>query len=301
LYTTKNITTGWGLAQVKQKLQDYKMLIKLNLSLMVVFSSMVGYWVSPNVLGIDWVNAIILFAGGLCVTGAANACNEIMELHTDKLMKRTSTRPIPTGRMSVGEAMIFATVALIVGLALLWINFNLLTAFLSLASFVLYVLAYTPLKRISNINVFVGAIPGAMPALIGWCAANNNLAIGAWVLFILQFMWQFPHFWSIAWLAHDDYTAAGLKMLPTNSKDNRFTSMQCVHYTIALLSLSVLPVLLHLTGWWAVAIIALGGLYFVYRAILFYKHNDNPSARQLMFASFFYLPIVYIALLIDKL
>jgi heme o synthase len=283
----------------KQKLQDYKLLIKLNLSLMVVFSSMVGYWVAPNVSFKLW-DSVLLFLGGLLVTGSANACNEIMEQNTDKLMKRTATRPLPTGRMSQTEAMIFAAVALITGITILWIQFNLLAAFISLISFVIYVLAYTPLKRISNINVFVGAIPGALPALIGWSAATGTVSTGGWALFALQFLWQFPHFWSIAWLAHDDYTNAGLKMLPTGSKENRFTSMQCVHYTIAILTLSVLPKLVGITGWWAVVLITLASIYFLARAILFFKHNDNITAKKLMFASFFYLPIVYIALLIDK-
>jgi protoheme IX farnesyltransferase len=280
-------------------LRDYKLLVKLNLSLMVVFSSLVGYYVAPNV-GFDIVNLLLLFLGGMLVTASANACNEIMEQHSDKLMKRTSTRPLPTGRMDVKEAMTFAAIALVSGILILWIRFNLLAAFISLFSFVLYVLAYTPLKRISNINVFVGAIPGALPALIGWAAATGTVSLGGWCLFGLQFMWQFPHFWAIAWLAHDDYKAAGLKMMPTNSKDNRFTSMQCVQYCVAILTLSILPVLTHIGGWIAVSIISVAGAYFLYRAINFYRYNDDAHARQLMFASFIYLPLVYLALIIDK-
>jgi heme o synthase len=282
-----------------QKVQDYKLLVKLNLSLMVVFSSLVGYWVAPNV-SFDFWKLTMLFLGGMLVTGSANACNEIMESTTDAIMKRTSTRPLPTGRMDVREAMIFAAVALISGLAILWIQFNLLCAFISLASFVLYVLAYTPLKKVSSINVFVGAIPGALPALIGWAAATNGLALGGWCLFALQFLWQFPHFWSIAWLAHEEYTKAGLKMLPTENKESKFTSMQCVHYCVAILSLSFLPVLTGIGAWISVVIISAAAMYFLYRAILFYKYNDAKTARMLMFASFFYLPLVYLALIIDK-
>jgi heme o synthase len=266
---------------------------------MVVFSSLVGYYVAPNA-GFDIVNLFLLFLGGMLVTASANACNEIMEQHSDKLMKRTSTRPLPTGRMDVKEAMTFAAIALVSGILILWVRFNLLAAFISLFSFVLYVLAYTPLKRISNINVFVGAIPGALPALIGWAAATGTVSLGGWCLFGLQFMWQFPHFWAIAWLAHNDYKAAGLKMMPTNSKDNRFTSMQCVQYCVAILTLSILPVLTHIGGWIAVSIIGVAGAYFLYRAINFYRYNDDAHARQLMFASFIYLPLVYLALIIDK-
>lgn len=296
---TQNISLTLG-QLIKAKLQDYKMLVKLNLSLMVVASSVVGYWIVPG-MHFNVLNFTLLFLGGLLITGAANASNEIIELQTDKLMKRTATRPLPAGRMSVTEAVIFASIALILGLAILWIQFNLLTAFLSLFSYVLYVLAYTPLKKVSNINVFVGAIPGAMPALIGWAAATNNLSTGAWCLFALQFLWQFPHFWSIAWLAHDDYTAAGLKMLPTNSKDNNFTALQCVYYTLAILTFSILPKLVGITGWVAVILIALASLYFLYRAVNFLKTNKDKEARLLMFASFFYLPIVYVALIIDKI
>jgi protoheme IX farnesyltransferase len=297
---TKSHTQIGFVAAVIQKLQDYKQLIKLNLSLMVVLSSVIGYWVAPNV-GFEPLNMFILFIGGLLVTGAANACNEVWEQDTDALMKRTSNRPLPSGRMSCTEAVSFAVLSLALGLALLWWKFNLLCAFISLVSFVLYVLAYTPLKKVSPINVFVGAIPGALPALIGWSAATGTVSLGGWSLFALQFLWQFPHFWSIAWLAHDEYKKAGMKMLPTNTKDNNTTSLQCVQYTIVLMAFSIMPFLTHITNWRASALIALAGAGFLYKAIQFYKTNQDAQARQLMFASFIYLPAVYIALIIDKL
>ncbi len=283
-----------------QKAKDYKQLVKLNLSLMVVFSCVVGYWINPSV-GFEPLHMLWLFLGGMLVTGAANAANEVWEQHTDKLMKRTATRPLPAGRMESSEAIAFAVIALALGIGLLWWKFNLLSAFISLVSFVLYVLAYTPLKKVSPINVFVGAIPGALPALIGWSAASNSIGIAGWSLFALQFLWQFPHFWSIAWLAHDDYKKAGLKMLPTNSKDNNYTSIQCVHYTLALLAFSIMPYITGVTGWIAPIIIAGAAIYFLYRAIQFFKTNQDAQARQLMFASFIYLPAVYIALIIDKI
>jgi heme o synthase len=279
---------------------DYKLLVKLNLSLMVVFSSVVGYLVAPNV-NFNLLQVCLLFIGGLCVTGAANACNEVMEQNTDKLMKRTANRPLPSGRMGNVEAVSFAVIALITGLAIMWTQFNLLSAFLSLASFVLYVLAYTPLKKVSAINVFVGAIPGAMPALIGWAAATDGLSIAGWSLFMIQFLWQFPHFWAIAWVAHEDYSKAGLKMLPQSEKDSNYTAIQCLHYTFALLLCSAMPFITGLTSVWAVLVIAIAAFWFLFKAYKFTKNTADLVARQVMFASFIYLPIVYLAFLIFKI
>lgn len=293
---TTNSTKQFLIAKVK----DYKALIKLNLSLMVVFSSIVGYWIAPQT-SFSVVNFSLLFLGGLLVTGAANACNEIMEQNTDLLMRRTADRPLPSGRMSNAEAAIFAFVALFAGLGILWYQFNLLSAFISLISFVLYVLAYTPLKKISPINVFIGAIPGALPALIGWSAATDSLSLGGWALFALQFIWQFPHFWAIAWVAFDDYKKAGLKMLPTDNKESRYTSVQCLYYTLALLLCSGLPFLFNIAGLWSVVLISLAGIWFLYRAVQFYQDNSDAKARALMFASFVYLPVVYLAFFIDKI
>jgi heme o synthase len=294
------IKTSHGKDFFITKLKDYKALVKLNLSLMVVFSSIVGYWAAPET-SFNVVNFILLFLGGLLVTGAANACNEIIEQSTDKLMRRTADRPLPSGRMSNTEAVGFAVFSLIGGLAILWSQFNLLCAFISLVSFVLYVLAYTPLKKVSSINVFVGAIPGALPALIGWSAATNSVSLGGWSLFILQFLWQFPHFWAIAWVAYDDYKNAGLKMLPSENKQSNFTSIQCLYYTFALLLCSGLPFMTGVTGLWAVLLIVIASLWFLYRAFQFYKENSDSKARGLMFASFIYLPIVYLAFFIDKI
>jgi heme o synthase len=298
LITNQNISINLG-ATIVQKVKDYKALVKLNLSLMVVFSSVVGYWIAPTV-GFEPINMLWLFLGGMCVTGAANACNEVWEQNTDKLMKRTATRPLPAGRMQSSEAIGFAVIALLTGLSILIWKFNILSAFISLISFVIYVLAYTPLKKISPINVFVGAIPGALPALIGWSAATNTVSMAGWTLFALQFLWQFPHFWAIGWLGFDDYKKAGLKMLPVNNKDSNYTSMQCVFYTAVLMVFSIMPWLTGITSWVAPLIIMIGGAWFLYKAILFSKTNQDAQARQLMFASFIYLPVVYVALIIDK-
>ncbi len=289
----------WGIAFM-QKLKDYKQLVKLNLTLLVVIGSVVGYLIVPGI-GFSLAKVLYLFVGGFLVTAAANACNEVFEMHSDAFMKRTAVRPLPTNRMSSTEALVFAFVALLLGSIILYWQFNLPTTLLSILSFSLYVMLYTPLKKMSSICVFVGAFPGALPVLIGWVAGANNISIAGLTLFLIQFLWQFPHFWSIAWLGAEDYEKAGLKMLPSKDKKSKFTAMQTVFYTFALLLMSLMPKLTGLTNWLGVAIIAIAGLWFLYKAILFYKTNQNAEAKQLMFASFLYLPIVYVALLIDKI
>jgi heme o synthase len=294
----QNISLPMGLA-LMQKLKDYKQLIKLNLSLMVVFGSVVGYLIVPGV-DVSIVKISWLFIGGMLVTAAANACNEVFEIETDALMNRTGNRPLPTKRMTIFEALSFAFVALLAGCFIMYWQFNLLSTLLSVLSFAIYVMLYTPLKRMSSICVFVGAIPGALPVLIGWVAGANSITYAGLALFIIQFLWQFPHFWAIAWVGNDDYSKAGLKMLPNADKESKFTALQCVLYTIALLAMSLLPKLTGISNWLAVAIIAAAGIWFLYNAIVFYKSNTKAAARKLMFASFIYLPLVYIALLIDK-
>jgi heme o synthase len=295
----QNISQPMSLA-LMQKLKSYKQLVKLNLSLLVVFGSVVGYLIVPGV-AITASKIIWLFIGGMLITASANACNEVFEMDTDLIMKRTSTRPLPTGQMSILEALSFAFIALIIGCVIMYWQFNLLSTLLSVLSFAIYTMLYTPLKRISSICVFVGAIPGALPVLIGWVAGANSITYAGLTLFILQFLWQFPHFWAIAWIGNDEYKKAGLKMLPNANKESKFTALQCVLYTSALLAMSVLPKFTGISNWLAVIIIAIAGIWFLYNAILFYKSNTKEDARKLMFASFIYLPLVYIALLIDKI
>jgi Polyprenyltransferase (cytochrome oxidase assembly factor) len=238
--------------------------------------------------------------GGLLVTAAANSTNEIIERHTDALMRRTFSRPLPANRMSVAEAAIFSAVALIAGLWLLS-HFNALTVWISLFCYGLYAFIYTPLKRITPFSVLIGAIPGSLPCLIGWVAATNHLgSLGAWTLFIIQFFWQFPHFWAIAWLGHEDYTKAGLNMLPTQEKVGSYTASQCVLYSAVLIPLSVLPMVADIGGWLSAVGLLLAAIWLLYHAVRFLKVNSDERAKQVMFASFVYLPIVLITLLIDK-
>ncbi len=282
------------------KWKDYQALMKLKLSLLVVFSSVIGYIIVPNV-AFNIVKILALFIGGLLVTGAANAANQIWETEEDKLMKRTKTRPLPEARMHKNEALLFIVLTLSSGLFILFQQFNFLTAAISLLSFIFYVFAYTPLKKVSPIAVLVGAIPGSLPCLIGWVAgANDVISLGAWTLFSIQFFWQFPHFWSIAWIANDDYTKAGMKMLPQQGKESKFTAIQCVLYSALLIPLGYLPYLSGLTSILGTIALMLAGIGFTFVALQFLKENSDLKAKKLMFASFIYLPIILFVFLIDK-
>jgi protoheme IX farnesyltransferase len=201
---------------------------------MVVFSTVVCFLIAPNELHFvrnKIISVLLLFVAGMLVTGSANAINQVIEKDTDAIMKRTAKRPVASGRMSVKEAMSFAIVAGITGVFILWHFFNYQSALIGLFSLLLYGLVYTPLKKINSIAVLIGAIPGALPCLIGWVAAygNDDIAwIGAWIVFGIQFFWQFPHFWAIAWLAHQDYTVAGFKLLPGDKGPTKFTALQTI-------------------------------------------------------------------------
>ena len=223
-----------GSFKIAEKLKDYMLLVKFNLSFMVVFSAVISYLLAPRVKEYDWKAIILLFVGGMLVTGSANAINQAMEKQTDAMMKRTAGRPVASGRMSEAEAMSFAVICGLAGTMLLW-HFNFLTALLSVISLFFYAFIYTPLKKVSSLAVLVGAIPGAMPCLIGWAAGNDSLSAGGWILFALQFFWQFPHFWAIAWIAHKDYTAAGFKLLPSGEGQTKYSALQAVIYSLLLL------------------------------------------------------------------
>lgn len=287
-------------ALVLARIKDYSQLLKPNLSFMVVFSSVVGYLLAPGIT-FAWKEVILLFAGGLLVTGAANTINQILERDSDQLMKRTMLRPMPDGRMGVAEAWAFAIITCIAGVTLLGFFFNPLAGILSFISLLLYAFAYTPMKKIHPIAVFIGAIPGALPPLIGWVAATGYISVEGCVLFLIQFFWQFPHFWAIAWVGYDDYEKAGIRMLPSRDGKTRFTGLQCMFYSLVLIPMAVMPRFTNMvgnTGMWIC--IACGVLYFVASAAFFIK-NDYKSAKRVMFTSFIYLPVVLLALLFDKI
>ncbi|WP_133274605.1 heme o synthase [Hymenobacter radiodurans] len=281
------------------KLKAYFQLLKFRLSITVAFSSAIGYLLGVHEL--DWSRALLVMLGGLAVTGSANTINQIHERDLDKLMKRTAKRPLPTGVLSISEAWVFAIVLGLAGLGLLATYFNLLTAALSLLSLILYGFIYTPLKTISPICVFVGAIPGGMPPLIGWVAATGVLGVEAWVLFGIQFMWQFPHFWAIAWVLDEDYKRAGFKMLPTPGGKDLRTAFQIMTYTLLLIPLSLLPLQFGMAGKISAMIAVVCGVLFLMQTFYLMRTCSKKAAMNIMFGSFLYLPIVQIALVFDKL
>lgn len=281
------------------KAKAYFKLLKFRLSFTVAFSSAIGY-----ILGFpeaSYLSIALVMLGGLLVTGAANIINQIIERDLDSMMKRTAKRPLPTGQVFVTEAVVFAAVLGVSGLALLGLYFNMLTAALSLLSLVLYGFVYTPLKRISPICVFVGAIPGGMPPLIGWVAATGILGAEAWILFGIQFIWQFPHFWAIAWVLDDDYKKAGFKMLPMEGGKNLKTAIQIMIYTLVLIPLSLLPLQFGMTGTTSALIAVVCGVLFLAQTFYLMRTCSKKAAMSIMFGSFLYLPIVQIAFVLDKL
>ena len=290
------------------KVKDYFQLIKFTLSFMVVFSTVVSFLIAPNELHYfrsKVVSVLLLFVGGMLITGSANAINQVLEKNTDALMKRTAKRPVASGRMSANEATIFAILTGIIGVFILAYWFNFESALVGLFSLLLYGFVYTPLKKVNSVAVLIGAIPGALPCLIGWVAATGDFSIGGWVLFGIQFLWQFPHFWAIAWLAHEDYTTAGFKLLPGDKGPTKFTALQCVIYSALMIPFGLLPYFTgiidtELRGLITTSILFLCNLWMVYVSILLFISMDVKSARKVMFSSYFYLMIVLLALFIGR-
>ncbi|MGX5817911.1 heme o synthase [Chitinophaga lutea] len=284
---------------IASRVKDYFMMMKFTLTFMVVFSSVVAYLLVPGV-EFDLIKVLLLFAGGILVSGSANVINQILEKETDKLMARTATRPLPAGRLSISEASVVAIVTGAAGIAIMGFGFNWLSAGLSLFSLVLYGFVYTPWKKWNSLAVLVGAFPGALPLLIGWAAGANTLSEGGWALFAIQFLWQFPHFWAIAWVAHKDYTRAGFKLMPSERGPGKMIALQTVMYTILLIPAGIAPYLLGITGYISAIVAIVIGLFFVMRAVNLYRKCDVPAARKLMFGSYIYLTVILLALLFDK-
>ena len=282
------------------RIQDYIQLTKFRLSSLVVFSAAMGYIIAMG-RGFSWFSLFVLSVGGFLVTGASNTFNQIVEKDIDKLMTRTMNRPLPTGRMNVSEAYIAGFAMAISGASLLWIGLNPLCAILSLISLLLYVLVYTPSKKITPFSVLIGAIPGAFPPLLGWVAGRNEIGMEALVLYAVQFIWQFPHFWAIAWVLHDDYTKAGFKMLPTGQGRTKGSAFQTLVYTICLIPMAIFPVVFGFVGIVATVLMIITGMIFTYQALQLFNKCDIESAQRLMFGSFFYLPVVQIIWMINKL
>jgi protoheme IX farnesyltransferase len=277
-------------------------LMKLRLSFLVVFSAVVSFaMASKSFSSIDWTAVLLLVCGGFLVTGASNGFNQIIEKDLDKLMNRTQQRPLPQERLGVVDALIFSSISGVLGIWILWHFMNPLSGILGLVALVSYVLIYTPLKRITPFAVFVGAFPGAIPPMLGWVAATNDLGLQALVLFSVQFIWQFPHFWSLAWVLDDDYKKAGFRLLPSPKGRSKATAIQILIYNVGLIPISLLPFAFKMSGIISAVICVVAGLFFLYKAWLLFKSGEVADARKLMFASFIYLPIVQLALMFDKI
>ncbi len=279
---------------------DFKEITKARLAVSVVFSSIAGYLLGTT--EIDFLSILLLAFGGYCMVGASNAYNQVIEKDLDALMNRTKNRPIPAGRISVNKAMIMAVVLTGIGLISLYV-LNPKTAMFGAISIFLYTSVYTPLKTKTPLCVFVGAFPGAIPFMLGWVAATNDFGIEPGTLFMIQFFWQFPHFWALAWMLDEDYKKGGFKMLPTGKKD-KGTALQIIMYTIWMIVVSVIPAFgftgrLHLSVVAAVIVFLMGLVMLVY-AFKLYEKRDNPSAKKLMLASVSYITLMQIVYVIDK-
>jgi len=285
---------------LKSFVSDFKQLTKIGLSLSVVFSAVAGYLLGADVVNV-WI-VIQLAIGGYLMVGASNAFNQIIEKDTDALMERTKNRPLPTGRMKVSTALVIAIAFTILGIGILY-TINEKSALFGAISIFLYTSAYTPLKSVSPLAVFVGAIPGAIPFMLGWVAATDQFGVEAGFLFLIQFFWQFPHFWAIGWLQFEEYKKAGFNMLPMTKKD-KGAIKQIIFYTVIMILVSIAPVL-KVTGAFYIypltaVIIALAGCSMLYYGVQLYKSESNIDARKLMLSSVLYITLVQIIYVVDK-
>jgi len=276
---------------------------------MVVFSSVISYLLVPDVL-YEWWRILLLFAGGLLVTGSANAINMVVEKDTDARMKRTAKRPVAAGRITPEQGWGFAILTGALGVLILGYYFNWWAAGIAAFSLFLYAFVYTPLKKVNSIAVLMGAIPGALPCLIGWVAGFVHGQqidwLGGLILFGIQFLWQFPHFWAIAWIAHKDYSEAGFKLLPSEKGPTKFTALQTIIYSLLLLPISAAPffvgmcTLEGMRGLIGFVLVILANVFMIFRSVVLYQKMDVSSARKVMFGSYFYLVVVLLALWLAK-
>ncbi|HAH55798.1 MAG TPA: protoheme IX farnesyltransferase [Flavobacterium sp.] len=289
---------------IKSIYLDFKAITKAGLAISVVFSSIAGFLLGvPDILSLDWLVLLKLAIGGYCMVGASNAYNQVIEKDLDALMDRTKNRPVPAGRMSPNVALVVASILTAIGIVLLY-TINPKTAMFGAISIFLYTSIYTPLKTVTSLSVFVGAIPGAIPFMLGWVAATGNFGIEAGTLFLIQFFWQFPHFWAIGWFLYEDYEKAGFFMLPTGKKDNG-TALQIILYTVWLIIASLLPSLGY-TGQLFISPIAavlvfLLGLWMLIYAVKLYQSRTTKAARALMLVSVSYITLLQLIYIFDKI
>ena len=287
---------------IYSKAKSFFKLTKFTLSALVVFSAIITFFTVTETY--NWTQVVAICLGGFLVTAAANGFNQIIEKDLDKLMNRTRLRPIPTGNLSANEAFIFCSIIGLIGTVMLWVFTNPLCGIIGFVSIVLYALVYTPLKRVTPFSVFVGAIPGALPTLIGAIAGTEgfgHITFFAILLFCIQFFWQFPHFWAIAWVSHDDYQKAGFFMLPSKGGRDKISRSQILIYTLSLFPIALTPFIFNFTGWISATVVSCMGLVFIMQAYNLYRSGTIADARKLMFGSFIYLPLVQLALMVGRL
>ncbi|SNS78747.1 protoheme IX farnesyltransferase [Ekhidna lutea] len=282
------------------RLKAFYELLKPRLSFLVVFSSGFGYALASQ-SSINWGSFVLFLLAGFLVSGSSVTINQVIEQKYDAIMNRTRNRPIPSNRITDTEAVWFSIITGVAGLGMMLIATNILATALSLLSLLLYAFVYTPLKRVGSIAVFVGAIPGALPPMIGWAAASGVLSYEAMIIFGIQFIWQFPHFWAIAWVSDEDYKKAGFKLLPGGGSKDLNTAINIMVYTLFLLPLGLLPTMFGLTGLTSGVVATICGVLFLATTFSLMKDTSNQKARRIMFGSFIYLPIVQITFLLDKL
>lgn len=274
-------------------------LTKFRLSFLVSFSAIFGFVLASDSFKI--LDLLILGLSGYLVTASSVINNQILEKELDEKMDRTKKRPLPTNKISKYNSLIISLIFMFFGLFLMLFFFNVIAFLLSLASLIIYTFVYTPLKRVGPIAVFVGAIPGALPPLIGWVAFSGEITIEAIIIFSIQFIWQFPHFWAIAWIYHEDYKKVGFKLLPSKGEKNFNTALNIMTYTLFLIPLGLLPTIFGITGIVSGAIAVCCAILFLAQTFKLFKDYSRSSALKIMFGSFIYLPIVQISFILDKI
>ena len=294
---TSTLTT----ATFGTKLRSVAILFKLRLASLVVFSAALGYLFAIPAGTFSWVGLLGLCAAGTLLTGASNAFNQVLEVREDALMDRTAKRPLVTGSLSSTEAVVAAFVAAGSATLMLWLQFGALTSILGFLSLFMYVALYTPMKKLSSWAVFIGAFPGAFPPMLGYVAATGHFDLGAGLLFAMQFMWQFPHFWAIAWVLDKDYAKAGFRLMPGGRTPDRAAASTMLLYTLFLIPVGMLPWVFGFVGPTALVASLLGAAVMLVPAVRLFLTTDDRDARKLMFASFIYLPLVQVAYVLDKL
>lgn len=285
---------------IAAKCQSYYQLMKFRLSFLVSFSAGMGFMLAPEGTS-NWFALGVFTLFGFMVIVSSNIINQIIEKDSDALMSRTLNRPLPTGRVLPGEAALIALIFGVAGISGLYYFFNINAALLSLLSLVLYGFVYTPLKTRTPAAVFVGAVPGALPPMIGWLAATNKFGLEPGILFAIQFFWQFPHYWAIAWVLDEDYKKANIRLLPANGQRDTDTAFTIMIYTLFLLPLGFMPMVLKMTGVVSAVIALVCGVLFLAQTFYLMRVCTNKAALRIMYGSFIYLPVVQIAFVIDKL